>query len=73
MSIDFLVLPYAKGESETRTKPLSIFSRGDFQRWGGGLKRIWDHLVKQMLVYRYQCMSFQRTFRHYPEGVDRCQ
>jgi hypothetical protein len=43
------------------------------QRWGGRERKIRDHQVKAVLVYRYRCASCRHTFRHYPEGVDQGQ
>lgn len=73
MSIVVLDLPDVKGESESRASRCPNCQSEVLQRWGGSLKRVRDHLVKAAVVYRYRCTSCRRTFRHYPEGVDRCQ
>jgi transposase-like protein len=73
MSIVVLVLPDVKGESESRASHCPYCQGEVLQRWGGSLKRVRDHLVKAAVVYRYRCTSCRRTFRDYPEGVDRCQ
>lgn len=73
MSIVVLKLPEVKGESESRPSQC-VYCKGEIlQRWGGRLKRVRDHEVKQAVVYRYRCTSCRRTFRHYPQGVDRAQ
>jgi len=41
-----------------------------FQRWGGVSKPVRDPHLVEVWVYRYRCCRCQRTFRHYPEGVD---
>jgi hypothetical protein len=43
------------------------------QRWGGRVRQIRDHQVKEVIIYRYRCTSCRHTFRHYPEGVDQAQ
>ena len=73
MSIVVLVLPDVKVQRETRPNQCPHCGGEILQRWGGSLKRVRDHLVQQAVVYRYRCTSCRRTFRHYPEGVDRCQ
>jgi transposase-like protein len=73
MSIVVLVLPDVKGETEIRPGHCPYCQGEILQRWGGSLKRVRDHLVKEAMVYRYRCTSCRRTFRDYPEGVDRCQ
>ena len=73
MSIVVLQLPAVKGESESRPSQCPHCRSEILQRWGGSLKRVRDHEVKQAMVYRYRCTSCRRTFRHYPEGLDRAQ
>jgi DNA-directed RNA polymerase subunit RPC12/RpoP len=73
MSIVVLQLPDVKGESESRPSECPYCQSEILQRWGGSLKRVRDHVVKQAVVYRYRCTSCRRTFRHYPEGIDRAQ
>jgi transposase-like protein len=73
MSIVVLKLPDVKTESESRPHHCPYCKHEVLQRWGGSLKRVRDHEVKQAQVYRYRCTGCRRTFRHYPEGVDRAQ
>ena len=49
--------PYCQGET--------------FQRWGSVKKQVKDTKVRSVKVYRYRCTSCERTFRDYPEGIDR--
>ncbi len=73
MSIVVLQLPDVKGETESRPSRCPYCQSEILQRWGRSLKRVRDHLVKQAVVYRYRCTSCRRTFRDYPDGVDRAQ
>jgi DNA-directed RNA polymerase subunit RPC12/RpoP len=41
------------------------------QRWGRIKKTVRDAQEEDLVLYRYRCMDCERTFRHYPEGVDR--
>ena len=41
------------------------------QRWGQVKKPIQDPVDKIKTVYRYRCLECNKTFRHYPEGVDK--
>ena len=42
-----------------------------FQRWGEVTKSIKDKDVDNISFYRYRCEMCNRTFRHYPGGIDR--
>jgi transposase-like protein len=73
MSIVVLKLPDVKGYNENRP-PCCPSCKGEIlQRWGGRIRGIRDHQVKEVLVYRYRCCRCRHTFRHYPEGVDQAQ
>ncbi len=41
------------------------------QRWGRVGKPLRDTDLEAVEVYRYRCAECSRTFRHYPEGVDK--
>ena len=72
MSIVVLKLPEVKPEiGQSRRCPVC---KGEtFQRWGGRIRKIRDHQVKRVIVYRYGCCLCRHTFRHYPEGIDQAQ
>ena len=72
MSIIVLKLPEVKVIGERpRTCPSC---KGEIlQRWGGQVRRIRDHQVKEVIVYRYRCTHCRHSFRHYPQGVDQAQ
>lgn len=42
-----------------------------FQRWGEVKKSIKDKDLDDVSFYRYRCEECNRTFREYPEGIDR--
>ena len=68
-----LKLPDVKVFAESRPRGC-VHCKGEFlQRHGGEVRKIRDPNVEEVLVYRYRCCSCKRTFRHYPEGVDRAQ
>lgn len=73
MSIVVLKLPDVKRKNENRPKYCPSCKGEILQRWGGGRRKIRDHQVKRVLVYRYRCTSCRHTFRHYPEGIDQAQ
>jgi transposase-like protein len=71
MSIVILQLPDVKRKTETRPKQCFHCSGGIFQRWGKKRKPVRDNRYRSVRVYRYFCCSCRRTFRYYPQGVDR--
>jgi len=68
-----LKLPAVKVAAESRPKACPYCQGEILQRHGGELRQIRDPNVKEALVYRYRCCGCKRTFRHYPEGIDRAQ
>ena len=42
-----------------------------FQRWGEVTKPVRDGQALNLTIFRYRCESCHRTFRSYPQGVDR--
>jgi transposase-like protein len=73
MSIVTLHLPEVKACETSRPKRCSECGGETFQRWGGKVREVKDPHLRQVMVYRYRCNRCQRTFRHYPEGIDRAQ
>ncbi len=71
MSIVVLQLPKVKRQRETRPKKCAYCKGEILQRWGEVKKPVRDTKVRNVRVYRYKCCACKRTFRHYPEGVDR--
>ena len=71
MSIVTLRLPEVKYCQEIRPHQCAYCQGETFQRWGGAGKRVRDPRMGEVWVYRYRCCRCRRTFRHYPEGIDR--
>lgn len=71
MAIVVLQLPNVKRKRETRPRSCSYCQGETFQRWGGVRKPVRDNRLRSVQVYRYRCCHCHRTFRHYPQGVDR--
>lgn len=71
MSIVILQLPIVKRKTEIRPRKCRYCQGGILQRWGKVGKPVRDSRYRSVVVYRYRCCSCHRTFRHYPEGVDR--
>jgi transposase-like protein len=71
MTIVVLRIPKVKRKNEKRPRRCPYCEGQTFQRWGKGTKPVKDNQYRTVKVYRYRCCRCQRTFRHYPEGVDR--
>ena len=71
MSIVVLKLPDVKRSNEKRPRACPSCQGETFQRWGKVSKPVKDNSIDIVKVYRYRCNHCGRTFRHYPEGVDR--
>ena len=71
MTIVLLQIPEVKDNRAERPQRCPYCQGETFQRWGGGRKRVRDPQVKEVWVYRYCCCRCGKTFRQYPEGVER--
>jgi transposase-like protein len=71
MSIVTIQIPEVKYSQPERPKRCPYCQGGTFQRWGGVKKSVRDPHLTEVWVYRYCCCRCQRTFRHYPQGVER--
>jgi transposase-like protein len=71
MPIVTLRLPNVKRKTTARPRNCPYCQGETFQRWGGTSKPVKDTRYRTACVYRYRCCHCRRTFRHYPEGVDR--
>jgi transposase-like protein len=71
MSIVTLSLPPVKPKTEIRPEICPYCSGKTFQRWGRVNKPVKDDHFQSVMVYRYRCCYCHRTFRYYPDGVDR--
>jgi hypothetical protein len=68
MSIVGLHLPPVKRQTEKRPQSCPNCYGETFQRWGRIHKQMRDKRFRSVQAYRYRC---RRSFRHYPEGVDK--
>lgn len=71
MPIVVLQLPDVKQKTENRPQQCPYCAGETFQRWGKVSKPVRDKRYRSVQVYRYLCCSCRRTFRYYPQGVDR--
>ena len=71
MSIVILQLPDVKRKTEKRPHECPYCQGETFQRWGKVIKPVKDNCYRTTRLYRYCCCHCGRSFRHYPEGVDR--
>jgi transposase-like protein len=71
MPIVVLQLPVVKRKNETRPEKCPYCQGETFQRWGKVRKPVRDNRYRNVQAYRYRCCHCRRTFRHYPQGVDR--
>lgn len=71
MAIIVLQFPDVKRKIEIRPKKCPYCQGETFQRWGRVGKPVRDSRFRGVQVYRYRCCHCHRTFRHYPQGVDR--
>ena len=66
-----LQLPQVHRTNSVRPNQCKYCQCEILQRWGEVKKAIKDTKIRTVRVPRYYCTSCQRTFRHYPEGIDR--
>ena len=71
MPIVTLRLPDFKRKTESRPQKCPHCGGEILQRWGKVRKPVRDYRIRTVQIYRYRCCGCHRTFRHYPEGVDR--
>lgn len=71
MSIVTLQLPEVKVCETSRPRECPYCGGETFQRLGGAVRKVCDWKIEEVLVYRYGCCRCRRSFRYYPEGVDR--
>jgi DNA-directed RNA polymerase subunit RPC12/RpoP len=71
MSVVLLRLPEVETSPNGRPRHCPYCGSQILQRWGRVSKTVKDpdHMVAE--VHRYRCTDCDRTFRDYPEGVDR--
>ena len=73
MSIVLLQLAEVKYFQAERPKRCPYCPGEIFQRWGCHPKRVRDPRLRELQIYRYRCCLCHKTFRHYPQGVNRAE
>ena len=64
-------LPQVKRHPDTRPPACRYCGSVYLHRHGAVTKPITDPYLDEVTVLRYRCVDCKRTFRHYPDGVDR--
>lgn len=70
MAIVLIQLPTVNPAPAVRPKQCPYCASEILQRWGAVHKPLRDTDFEGVQAYRFRCAECQRTFRHYPEGVD---
>lgn len=70
MPVIVLRLPDHKTDSKDRPRICPYCGNQVLQRWGRVVRQVRDTRSRPAEVYRYRCAECQRTFRHYPKGID---
>lgn len=73
LSIIWLRLPDVEMEPKGRPRRCPHCGSYILQRWGRITKPVRDTHELEVEVHRYRCCDCGRTFRAYPEGVDRSE
>jgi DNA-directed RNA polymerase subunit RPC12/RpoP len=71
MSVVLVQLPKTEIVPNGRPKKCPYCGSQILQRWGRVTKPIKDKTDKLVLIYRYRCNDCEKTFRDYPDGVNR--
>lgn len=71
MAIVLIQLPTVNPTPFVRPKQCPYCGSEILQRWGAVHKPVRDTDFEQVQAYRYRCTECDRTFRWYPEGVDK--
>ncbi len=73
LSVIWLRLPQVKTEPKARPRTCPHCGSYILQRWGRIVKPVRDTHELEVEVHRYRCCECGKTFRAYPEGVDRAE
>lgn len=73
ISVIWLRLPEVKTSPRGRPKRCPYCGSYILQRWGKITKPVRDTHELEVEVHRYRCCDCGRTFRAYPQGVDRSE
>lgn len=69
--IVLIQLPSVKPSPAVRPKQCPYWASEVLQRWGAVDKPVRDTDLEEVQAYRFRCTGCARTFRWYPEGVDK--
>jgi transposase len=73
LSVIWLRLPQVETEPGARPRTCPNCSSYILQRWGRITKPVRDTHELEVEIHRYRCCDCGKTFRAYPEGVDRAE
>ena len=71
MAIITLRLAAVNSHPEDRPARCRYCGHPILQKWGIVTKPVRDSQMQKVFVHRYYCTQCERTFRHYPHGVER--
>jgi transposase-like protein len=71
MPVVILRLPEYETTPTGRPEMCPYCSSEILQSWGTSVKNLQDVQLGYTEVHRFRCSNCERTFRHYPQGVDR--
>ena len=71
MAIVLIQLPTVNPTAVVRPRECPYCGCELLQRWGAVRKPLRDTDFEAVQAYRFRCSECARTFRHYPQGVDR--
>ena len=68
-----VILQVPEIESELTSRPVHCPNCGSqvLQSWGQSAKQVLDIQQKSTVIHRYRCTDCGKTFRHYPQWIDR--
>jgi transposase-like protein len=64
-----LTIPDVNACPTARPRACPYCDKPILHRHGTLTKPVRDHKVREVIVWRYKCVSCARTFRHYPSGI----
>jgi DNA-directed RNA polymerase subunit RPC12/RpoP len=71
MSVILLRLPELRTKTSGRPNQCPYCDSQILQRWGRVKKQVKDMCDVVAVIYRYKCLDCGRTFRDYPDDIDR--
>jgi transposase-like protein len=71
MPVILITIPDAKYYTKGRPTKCPHCNNTILQRWGRVTKSVKGKRDIEAIIYRYRCQSCKRTFRDYPEDIDR--